>query len=79
MQDKLAEQTFTAWEAARRESERVRKQFVATGPVGLDGKIPDPPRVLGTQGMKEIQAAEEQEKAAWDAHQQAIGGLRRRR
>ena len=68
--------TLDAWEVARREAEAVRRQFVASGPLDASGRIPMPPRVLDVEGMRELAAAEEKEKAAWDAHQQAIGGWR---
>ena len=74
-----ARRTLNAWEAARQESDAVQKQFIAWGPMEHSREIQMPPRVLDAQGMEELKAADEKEKAAWDAHQKAIGGLRKRR
>lgn len=65
-----------AWEQVREEVQRVTDQFVASGPIGVSGEIPLPPRVLDAEGMAEIQQAEAKVQEMFEAHQQAIAKWR---
>lgn len=69
IEDKLR-RTRNEWEEAHRESERVRRQFMAEG----SGPVRMPERILDTGGigMKEIQEADRKVEEAWEAHQEAI-------
>jgi len=69
--------TLSEWDAARQEADRVRGQFVASGPVQRGSRIQWPERILNEQGVKDIHAAEAVEQEKWNAHQEAITAWRK--
>lgn len=69
--------TLEEWEKACEETNRIRRQYVASGPVEREGRIQFPAKLFDTKAVKEIRIAQERKQQAWDAHQQALDAWRK--
>ena len=64
--------TMSEWVDAKREADRVRVLFVASGHISGYGVWMHPPRILDECGMEEVRVADDLANEKWECHQRAL-------
>ena len=66
------ERLLREWEDAEAEAKRVTEQYISSGHKGLRGRIKWPPKILTSEGIDEMDAADAKAKKARDAYDKAL-------
>jgi hypothetical protein len=64
--------TLEEWEAARKEADKLRRQFMASFAGPTDGRIKMPECMLDEDGIKELEQADANEREKLQVHHLAI-------
>ncbi len=68
----IIRRSMSEWVDAKREADRVRALFVASGHINGRGVWMHPPRILDECGMEELRAADTLANEKWECHQRAL-------
>ena len=66
------ERLLQEWEDAEAEARKVTEQYISSGYLGVRGRIKWPPKILSSEGMDEMDAADAKAKRAREAYDTAL-------